>query len=88
MVAGAAPGEVVLADVPAYKWRDGCAPTAVGMVIGYWDAHGYPDLASGEVTVENVASQQMIASHGTAEAPRPLRGLRAAKGSKPARRAS
>ncbi len=70
VVAGAASGEVVLADVPAYKWRDGCAPTAVGMVIGYWDAHGYPDLASGEVTVENVASQQMIASHGTAEAPR------------------
>ena len=33
--------------VPAYMWRDGCAPTSTGMVLGYWDGHGFPDLDPG-----------------------------------------
>ena len=28
--------------VPVYRWRDGCAPTSTGMVLGYWDGHGFP----------------------------------------------
>ena len=34
-------------DVPSYIWYGGCGPTAGGMVTGYWDAHGYPDLIPG-----------------------------------------
>ena len=26
--------------VPAYKWRHGCGPTALGMVMGYYDIGG------------------------------------------------
>jgi len=60
-VLGTALGEVVITDVPAYCWRDGCGPTAVGMVVGWWDAHGWPELLVGD-------PQQMISSHGTVDA--------------------
>jgi hypothetical protein len=33
---GSATAEVTLA-VPGYFWRHGCGPTAVGMVVGYYD---------------------------------------------------
>ncbi|MBN2705671.1 MAG: hypothetical protein JXR89_04435, partial [Deltaproteobacteria bacterium] len=29
--------ETEIAGVPAYDWRHGCGPTALGMVVGYWD---------------------------------------------------
>ena len=32
-------GEVVL-NVPAYYWRHGCGPTALSMVVGYYDTKG------------------------------------------------
>ena len=35
---------ILLSDVPAYNWYHGCGPTAVGMIMGYWDLHGYPNL--------------------------------------------
>ena len=39
------PADVVtISDVPSYKWYHGCGPTAAGMIIGYWDAHGYDNL--------------------------------------------
>jgi len=31
-------------DVPAFKWDDGCAPTAAAMVLEYWGEHGYQNL--------------------------------------------
>lgn len=37
----------VLGDVPEYIWTDGCAPTAGMMVLGYWDAKGYPSYIPG-----------------------------------------
>jgi hypothetical protein len=64
----AAAGETVL-NVPAYLWRDGCAPTSTGMVLGYWDGHGFPDLVPGDAGTDTVAAYQMIASHGTPGAP-------------------
>jgi hypothetical protein len=64
----AAAGETVL-GVPVYIWRDGCAPTSAGMVIGYWDEHGYPDLVAGSAVAETAETRQMIASHGTADEP-------------------
>lgn len=38
------PGPVLIQDVPAYDWYHGCAPTAAGMIIGFWDQQGFPDL--------------------------------------------
>ena len=56
-------GEVTLPAVPYLEWRDGCTPTAVGTVIAYYDAVGYPDLYSGD-------PYQMIASHSENGEPR------------------
>jgi len=65
-------GETVIAGVPAYAWRDGCAPTSVGMILGYYDGHGFPALVDGDASSQsgNAAVSQMIASHGTAADPR------------------
>ncbi|HET6474756.1 MAG TPA: hypothetical protein VFH93_01575, partial [Thermoleophilia bacterium] len=70
--AAAAAGETVIAGAPAYLWRDGCAPTSVGMIVGYYDGHGFPDLVDGDASSQgaNPAVSQMIASHGSAEEPR------------------
>jgi hypothetical protein len=57
-------GETVL-DVPAYIWYDGCAPTSAGMVIGFWDGHGFPDLVPGDASTQTAAARQAIATHGT-----------------------
>ncbi len=35
-------------NVPTYIWRHGCGPTALGMVIGYYDLNGFPDLVVGD----------------------------------------
>lgn len=48
--------------VPAYLWRHGCGPTAAGMVIGYWDAHGFPALIPGDATTQTTAVDEAIAS--------------------------
>jgi autotransporter-associated beta strand protein len=42
-----AAAQIVLWDVPNYDWHHGCSPTAGAMVLGYWDAHGYPNLIPG-----------------------------------------
>lgn len=65
----AAAGEAVVGDVPSYIWYYGCGPTAAGMIVGYWDAHGYPDLiTAGDGTNSWTTNQQavkdMIASPG------------------------
>jgi len=65
-VAGA--GTVTLTGMPAYSpLHGGCGPTAAGMIIGYWDAHGYPDLITGgdgsnSWTTNQAAIQTVIAS--------------------------
>ena len=59
------PGDCVMIDgVPSYEWYNGCGPTAVGMVVGYWDGHGFDDLVPGEATVQNSYVDAMIASAG------------------------
>ncbi len=44
--------QVVIYGVPSYLWRHGCGPTALGMVIGFWDASGYPALIPGNATTQ------------------------------------
>ena len=53
-------------DVPIYQWHHGCGPTAAGMVIGYWDSHGFGDLVPGDAYTQTAAVNEMIASEGPA----------------------
>ena len=68
----AAAGETIVIGAPAYSWRDGCGPTSVGMIVGYYDGHGFPDLVTGDASSQsaNPEVSQMIASHGSASDPR------------------
>ncbi|UCD63865.1 MAG: C39 family peptidase [Candidatus Zixiibacteriota bacterium] len=61
------PSQVLIKDVPAYLWRHGCGPTGAGMVIGYWDSHGYPDLIPGDAATQTAAVDAMIADDGGVE---------------------
>ena len=60
-LAGDTPQNIV-AGVPPYHWHDGCGPTAAGMVIGYWDGHGFPDLVPGSAFEQTAAVDAMMAS--------------------------
>lgn len=48
--------------VPAYEWHHGCGPTALGMVLGYYDIHGYSDLFLGCADYQTWDVNQGIAS--------------------------
>ncbi len=54
--------EATIVGVPAYIWRHGCGPTAVGMIAGYYALNGYGDLLDGSASTQTDAVQQMIAS--------------------------
>lgn len=54
--------QVVNKGVPAYLWRHGCGPTALGMIIGYYDLHGFPDLIEGEDTTQTDFVNAALAS--------------------------
>jgi hypothetical protein len=54
-----------IAGVPAYRWRHGCGPTAVGMVVGYHDGNGVPDLIPGSAATQTNDVNQAIASQGS-----------------------
>ncbi|HPB30643.1 MAG TPA: C39 family peptidase [Candidatus Sumerlaeota bacterium] len=64
-VKGTAPltrADKLMTGVPGYAWRHGCGPTAVGMVIGYHDGHGFPNLIPGDAATQTAAVDQAIAS--------------------------
>jgi hypothetical protein len=56
----------LIADTPCYYWYNGCGPTALGMIIGYWDGHGYANLIPGSNnwSANQTAIKNMIASPG------------------------
>jgi len=56
--------QVIIKGVPAYLWRHGCGPTAAGMVIGYWDGQGFPNLVPGDAGTQTAAVDAMIADDG------------------------
>lgn len=56
--------QVMIQGVPDYLWYNGCGPTAVGMIVGYWDTMRFTDLVSGDVSVQDYAADSMIASSG------------------------
>ncbi len=58
---------VVLSNVPDYEWWYGCSPTSAGMLMGYYDLHGFSNLYSGGAaplynTGENQYINSMICS--------------------------
>jgi hypothetical protein len=55
-------GQKVIVGVPAYRWRHGCGPTAAGMVIGYWDGHGFPRLIPGDAATQTAEVNQAMTS--------------------------
>jgi hypothetical protein len=57
--------------VPAYSWRHGCGPTALGMVIGYYDGQGYDDLIPGSASTQTADVNQAVASGGDSSNPYP-----------------
>lgn len=40
---------VIISGVPAFKWTYGCSPTAVGMLCGFWDRSGFPNIYTGNI---------------------------------------
>lgn len=47
------PNSVVVIDgVPSYLWFRGCGPTSLGMVVGYYDTHGFSDLIEGDASTQ------------------------------------
>lgn len=61
----------VTLPVPAYTWRHGCGPTALGMVLGYYDANGFADLIPGLAATQTEVVNQVIASGGSDGNPNP-----------------
>jgi len=57
-------GQKVLSGMPAYIWYRGCGPASAGMIIGYWDAHGFPALLPGNADSQTQAANDMISSQG------------------------
>ena len=41
------PSAVILSDVPRSEWTYGCAATSAGMLFGYYDRTGYPNMYTG-----------------------------------------
>ncbi len=54
--------QVIIAGVPAYNWTRGCGPTALGMVIGYYDSNGFPDLIEGDATIQTTEVNNTMAN--------------------------
>jgi hypothetical protein len=69
LVTGATAGEVVITGVPSYLDHYGSGPTTMGMIMGYWDAHGYDDLIPGasDWATNEQAIRDAIASPGHIE---------------------
>ncbi len=44
--------QVLIPNVPSYIWQHGCGPTALGMVVGYYDMLGFDDLIIGDASIQ------------------------------------
>lgn len=54
----------LISGVPPYSWYRGCGPTAVGMVLGYWDGKGFANLVAGSASTQTSAANLMMSSSG------------------------
>lgn len=55
--------QIIISDIPSYIWYRGCGPTALGMVVGYYDTNGFPDLVVGDAFYQNTNVNNMIANN-------------------------
>ena len=53
---------VIIQNVPSYLNQHGCGPTAVGMVIGFYDSHDFIDLIEGETDTQTENVNDAIAN--------------------------
>jgi len=53
---------VIINGVPSYNWQHGCGPTALGMVIGFYDNNGYPGLIEGFASTQTNEVNNAIAN--------------------------
>ena len=53
---------VLISDIPTYIWHRGCGPTALGMIIGYYDLHGFDDLFQDSNSIQTNDINMLIAS--------------------------
>jgi hypothetical protein len=53
--------QVILPGVPSYIWHHGAVPTAVGMVLGYYDGMDCPDLFPGDASIQTEYVNSLIA---------------------------
>lgn len=51
----------IIKDTVEYHWYVGCTPTAVAMVMGYWDRNGYDNLIFGDSATYSDAVRTAIA---------------------------
>ncbi len=54
--------QVIIQNVPSYLWLHGCAPTALGMAVGYLDNTLYPELISGDAHTQTSEVDSAIAN--------------------------
>lgn len=54
----------ILSNAPAYDWWYGCAPTSVGMMMGYYDINGYGGLRYDNLVPGGVAELNTFGNSG------------------------
>ena len=66
-VLSAATGSKSIPGVPLYSQPQNnyCAPTSAGMVLSYWDSHGYPNIPDSSTTLINELATAMSTSTST-----------------------
>ncbi len=53
---------IIIDNIPIYMWHRGCGPTALGMIIGYYDLHGFYDLYDDSTLLQTNNINTLIAS--------------------------
>lgn len=53
-----------LSGVPASSWWYGCTATSAGMLFGYYDSHGYPNMFAGDIVgdIDTATERALIAT--------------------------
>ena len=52
----------LISNMPSYVWHRGCGPTALGMIIGYYDMHAFGELFDDNTLLQTNSIDMQIAS--------------------------
>jgi hypothetical protein len=58
-------GQKCVSGVPDLQWHNGCAPTAAGNLLAYWDTRGYPRLVDDPARTAYDMIDELVAGMGT-----------------------